>query len=112
LKKPGRGKQSSRRRRPEIRASAETKAAFKTTELAAYVVGVIGVLIAAAIVNNADAGGLGAWGATARLRIRGISSNPESPAYAGLSDRTRSPLNYYVPGISGASVEFGTSGDR
>jgi hypothetical protein len=40
--------------------STETKAAFKTTELAAYVLGVIGVLIAAAVVDNADAGGLGA----------------------------------------------------
>jgi hypothetical protein len=42
------------------RVSTETKAAFKTTELLAYVFGVIGVLIAAAIVDNADAGGLGA----------------------------------------------------
>ena len=42
------------------RVSTETKAAFKTTELIAYVVTVIGVLIAAAIVDNADAGGLGA----------------------------------------------------
>jgi hypothetical protein len=42
------------------RVSTETKAAFKTTELIAYVVGVIGVLIAAAVVDNADAGGLGA----------------------------------------------------
>jgi hypothetical protein len=46
------------------RVSTETKAAFKTTELVAYVAAVIGVLIAAAIVDNADAGGLGtkqAW---------------------------------------------------
>jgi hypothetical protein len=42
------------------RVSTETKAAFKTTELIAYVVTVIGVLIAAAVVDNADAGGLGA----------------------------------------------------
>jgi hypothetical protein len=42
------------------RVSTETKAAFKTTELIAYVVTVIGVLIAAALVDNADAGGLGA----------------------------------------------------
>jgi hypothetical protein len=42
------------------RLSTETKAAYKTTELIAYVVVVIGVLIAAALVDNADAGGLGA----------------------------------------------------
>ena len=42
------------------RVSTETKASFKTTELIAYVVTVIGVLVAAAVVDNADAGGLGA----------------------------------------------------
>ena len=42
------------------RVSTETKAAYKTTELIAYVVTVIGVLIAAAVVDNAVAGGLGA----------------------------------------------------
>jgi hypothetical protein len=42
------------------RVSTETKAAFKTTEIIAYVATVIGVLIAAAVVDNADAGGLGA----------------------------------------------------
>jgi hypothetical protein len=42
------------------RLTTETKAAFKTTELIAYVVAVIGVLVAAAVVDNADAGGLGA----------------------------------------------------
>ena len=46
--------------RSDRRLSTETKAAFKTTELIAYVVTVIGVLIAAAVVDNADAGGLGA----------------------------------------------------
>jgi hypothetical protein len=40
--------------------STETKAAFKTTEFFAFVAMVIGVLIAAAIVDEADAGGLGA----------------------------------------------------
>jgi hypothetical protein len=47
-------------RRSDRRISTETKAAFKTTELIAYVVAVIGVLVAAAVVDNADAGGLGA----------------------------------------------------
>jgi hypothetical protein len=46
--------------RTSRRVSTETKAAFKTTELVAFVVAVIGVLVAAAIVDNADAGGLGA----------------------------------------------------
>ena len=42
------------------RDSTETKASFKTTELFAYLAAVVGVLIAAAVVDNADAGGLGA----------------------------------------------------
>jgi hypothetical protein len=42
------------------RLSTETKAAFKTTEFFAFAAMVIGVLIAAAIVDEADAGGLGA----------------------------------------------------
>ena len=42
------------------RRTTETKAAFKTTELIAYVVAVVGVLIAGLIVDQADAGGLGA----------------------------------------------------
>jgi hypothetical protein len=48
-------------RRPGVvRRSTETKAAFKTTEMIAYVVAVVGVLIAAAMVDEKDAGGLGA----------------------------------------------------
>jgi hypothetical protein len=46
--------------RRDRRVSTETKAAFKTTELIAYVVTVIAVLVGAAVVDNADAGGLGA----------------------------------------------------
>ncbi len=42
------------------RLVTETKASFKTTEFMAYVAIVIGVLIAAAVVDQADAGGLGA----------------------------------------------------
>jgi hypothetical protein len=38
----------------------ETKAAFKTTEPIAYVVAVVGFLIAALVVDAADAGGFGA----------------------------------------------------
>jgi hypothetical protein len=48
-------------RRPvSVQKSTETKSAFKTTELIAYVVAVAGVLIAAMIVDQSDAGGLGA----------------------------------------------------
>jgi hypothetical protein len=46
--------------RGDVRRTTETKAAFKTTELIAYVVAVVGVLIAALVVDEANAGGLGA----------------------------------------------------
>jgi hypothetical protein len=46
------------RRRP-VRKSTETKAAFKTTELIAYVMAVVGVLIAGAVIDESNAGGLG-----------------------------------------------------
>ena len=47
-------------RSSSVSKSTETKAAFKTTELIAYVAAVAGVLIAAAIVDEANAGGMGA----------------------------------------------------
>ena len=46
--------------RPTRRLTTETKASFKTTEFVAFVAMVIGVLIAAAVADQADAGGLGA----------------------------------------------------
>ena len=42
------------------RRTTETKAAFKTTELIAYVVAVAAVVIAGLVVDQSDAGGLGA----------------------------------------------------
>jgi hypothetical protein len=42
------------------RLGTETKAAFKTTELVAYVVTVAAVLLAALILDETDAGGMGA----------------------------------------------------
>jgi hypothetical protein len=45
---------------PRQRRTTETKAAFKTTELMAYVAAVAAVLIAGMIIDQADAGGLGA----------------------------------------------------
>ena len=41
--------------------STETKSAYKTTELIVYVVAVLGVLIAAAIVSDASFGADHAW---------------------------------------------------
>ena len=55
------GDRASRRAdAPARRTFTETKASFKTTEFFAYVVAVVGVLIAAAVVDEADAGGFGA----------------------------------------------------
>jgi hypothetical protein len=42
------------------RLSTETKAAFKTTEFFAYVAVLVGVLIAAAVIDETGAGGFGA----------------------------------------------------
>ena len=42
------------------RLATETKASFKTTEFFAFLVVLAGILIAAAVVDEADAGGLGA----------------------------------------------------
>jgi hypothetical protein len=42
------------------RLTTETKASFKTTEFFAYLAAVVGVLIAAGVVDEANAGGLGA----------------------------------------------------
>jgi hypothetical protein len=53
----------SRPRTPR-RESTETKAAFKTTEMVAYVTVVVAVLIAALVLDKNDAGGMGgrqAW---------------------------------------------------
>ena len=49
------------REREENLPGTETKAAFKTTELIVYVLAVLGVLIAAAIVTNASFGADHAW---------------------------------------------------
>ena len=46
--------------RASQRLSTETKSAFKTTELIAYVAAVVAVLAAAAFVDESNAGGYGA----------------------------------------------------
>ena len=45
---------------PVRRLVTETKASFKTTEFVAFLAVLVGILIAAAVVDQADAGGLGA----------------------------------------------------
>ena len=44
----------------QVRRSTETKAAFKTTELIAYALAVVAVLIPAMVVDESNAGGFGA----------------------------------------------------
>ncbi|WP_114423294.1 hypothetical protein [Nocardioides houyundeii] len=46
---------------PERRVSTETKASFKSSELIAYVLAVLGVLIASAVVDASDFGPQEAW---------------------------------------------------
>jgi hypothetical protein len=48
-------------RRPARRISTETKASTKTSEFFAYVVAVIGVLVASAVVDASDFGPQEAW---------------------------------------------------
>ena len=54
------GDRTNRHTEPTRRLTTETKASFKTTEFFAYLAAVVGVLIAAGVVDQANAGGLGA----------------------------------------------------
>jgi hypothetical protein len=73
------------------RRFTETKAAFKTTEMIAYVVAVIGVLIAAAMVDESNAGGFGAkqaWLYVTVLTVgymvsRGLAKSGSREPYTG-----------------------------
>ena len=47
-------------RNPVRRLTTETKAAFKTTEFFAFLAVLAGILISAAVVDEANAGGMGA----------------------------------------------------
>ena len=62
VRTPARGDVAGRNGRTNHarRLATETKASFKTTEFFAFLAVVAGVLIATAIVDQADAGGLGA----------------------------------------------------
>jgi hypothetical protein len=81
--------------RGAVRRTTETKAAFKTTELIAYVVAVVGVLLAALIVDDADAGGLGAKQAWLYVTIltvgymisRGLAKSGSRDPYIEDTDR-------------------------
>ena len=71
------------------RETTETKPAFKTTELIAYVAATAGVLIAALIVDDANAGGMGAKQAWLYVTIltvgymisRGLAKSGSSQPY-------------------------------
>ena len=88
------------RRRPpprvaQPRVSTETKASFKTTELIVYVVAVIGVLIASAMVDSSDFGAQEAWFYVSLLTIgymisRGLAkSGSREPFDADVSHSNR-----------------------
>jgi hypothetical protein len=73
------------------RVSAETKAAFKTTELVVFVIAVLGVLIASAMVDKTDFGAQQAWFYVTLLSIgymvsRGLAKSG-SRDFAGADNR-------------------------
>ena len=57
---PTRTNDRDRDRHAPVRKSTETKAAFKTTEFFAFVAVLVGILVAAAMVDEKNAGGFGA----------------------------------------------------
>jgi hypothetical protein len=83
--------------RGTVRRSTETKAAVKTTELIAYVVAVVGVLIAALVVDEANAGGFGAKQAWLYVTIltvgymvsRGLAKSGSRDPYTAKRDDER-----------------------
>jgi hypothetical protein len=58
--RPGLGRDGHAEHNAVRRLSTETKASFKTTEFFAFLAVLAGILIATAVVDQADAGGLGA----------------------------------------------------
>ena len=70
----------------ERERSTETKSAFKTTELIVYVLAVLGVLIAAAVVTDASFGADRAWRYVTYLTIgylisRGLAKSGSREPY-------------------------------
>jgi hypothetical protein len=83
--------------RPNLarRVSSETKASYKTTELIAYVVAVLGVLIASAVVDVRDFGAQEAWFYVTLLTIgymvsRGLAKSGSRDFYDDEVDAGRS----------------------
>jgi hypothetical protein len=73
------------------RVSTETKASFKTTELVAYVLAVLGVLIAAALVDATDFGAQEAWRYITYLTVgymisRGLAKSGSRDFYDASAD--------------------------
>ena len=76
------------------RLSTETKAAFKTTELMAYIAAVLGVLIASAVVDASDFGAQEAWFYVTLLTIgylvsRGLAKSGSRDFYTEDDTRAR-----------------------
>ena len=76
------------------RISTETKASFKTTELIAYVVAVLGVLIASAMTDASDFGPQEAWFYVSLLTIgymvsRGLAKSGSRDFYDDAVDTDR-----------------------
>jgi hypothetical protein len=76
---------------PARRISSETKASFKTSELVAYVVVALGVLIAAAVVDVRDFGAQEAWFYVTLLTIgymvsRGLAKSGSRDFYDDSAD--------------------------
>ena len=69
---------------PSVRVSTETKSSHKTSEMIAYVVAVIGVLVASAIVDVSDFGAQEAWFFVTLLTIGYMISR--GPAKSGSRD--------------------------
>ncbi len=74
--------------------STETKSSYKTTELIAFVVAVLGVLIASAVVDESDFGSQEAWFYVSLLTIgymvsRGLAKSGSREAYDDEVDNRR-----------------------
>jgi hypothetical protein len=79
---------------PARRVSSETKASFKTSELVAYVVVAIAVLVASAIVDVSDFGAQEAWFYVTLLTIgymisRGLAKSGSRDFYDDERDNDR-----------------------
>jgi hypothetical protein len=89
------GRAASTGRQAE-RRTTETKASFKTTEFFSYLAVLVGILIAGAVVDQADAGGIGAkqvWLYATILTVgymvsRGLAKSGRRDPYTHHDDRS------------------------